>query len=470
MRFVSVLTTLSLLCSLSMSAFARAQTTKEEIKTIAVADFTGADKEFGRFIADTLLTDLARSTQLSLVERNEIRQAFQELKLQSTGLTEPKQIQKVGKILSADGLIVGSYFLQGTTLTINARLLDVHTGHLAQGGSANVSGQKENLLLLSEQLANRLHKNLTGIELLTEPVDSVEAPPTVAPSSGNPPAAPTPVNRRETLATRLKDIGVIPAGAKAQDTLQERDIARVVQWVQRQFPRQERTPLNISKPNAPVNRLRVLAAMLKIAVPLDNITRFSDAPDNSLTPDFAKIPLWGRPFVASAIEERWWSANHPILPAQAATWRFVVVILDRMPLDPAEGGAAPTRQTSPETPASAETYSGLVLDASTLTVERAMSPRIVDEDGVQIYPLKGSYDFDSLLERGLMSYCETTDQTRKRAGANPLKIPVIEVIAPANADFVISRSDGEKIRNANRRNKFLEKWAVSVLSQTKTTP
>ena len=41
---------------------------KEPPKTIAVADFTGTDKEYGRFIADTLLTDLTRdrkSTRLN---------------------------------------------------------------------------------------------------------------------------------------------------------------------------------------------------------------------------------------------------------------------------------------------------------------------------------------------------------------------------------------------------------------------
>src|SRR5947209_10750856 len=96
--------------------------------TIAVADFTGSDKELGRFIAETLLTDLAQSQQLNLVERTEIRQALTELKLQSTGLVEPQNVKQLGKLVGADRLIVGSFFLHDDQVFVNARLLDVKTG------------------------------------------------------------------------------------------------------------------------------------------------------------------------------------------------------------------------------------------------------------------------------------------------------------------------------------------------------
>ena len=73
--------------------------------TLAVADFSGTDKELGRFLAETLLTDLAQSRTLHLVERTEIRKALTELKLQSTGLFEMQQIKQLGKMVRADRLI-----------------------------------------------------------------------------------------------------------------------------------------------------------------------------------------------------------------------------------------------------------------------------------------------------------------------------------------------------------------------------
>src|SRR5205085_549074 len=78
--------------------------------TIAVADFSGEDPELGRLLADTLLTDLGQSTQLHLVERTEIRRALEELKLQSTGLFAPEEAQALGRMVRADGLIVGSFY------------------------------------------------------------------------------------------------------------------------------------------------------------------------------------------------------------------------------------------------------------------------------------------------------------------------------------------------------------------------
>src|SRR5690348_10227270 len=101
---------LSITCVLC--AAARADTVSEgeankpnDGVTVAVADFSGTDKDLGRFLADTLLTDLAQSKKLVLVERAQIGQALTELKLQSSGLAEPKQVTRLGRLVGADHLI-----------------------------------------------------------------------------------------------------------------------------------------------------------------------------------------------------------------------------------------------------------------------------------------------------------------------------------------------------------------------------
>src|SRR5579862_9795656 len=73
--------------------------------TVAVADFSGPDKDLGRFLADTLLTDLAQSKQLVLVERAQIGKTLTELKLQTSGLAEPSQVKRLGRLIGADRLI-----------------------------------------------------------------------------------------------------------------------------------------------------------------------------------------------------------------------------------------------------------------------------------------------------------------------------------------------------------------------------
>ncbi len=156
--------------------------------TIAVADFSGADPDMGRFIAETLLTDLAESRSLHFAERSEIRRALDELKLQSTGLIDSQQIAQLGKLVSADRLIVGSYFEAGDQVIINARLLDVETGRLAEGGSGNVSGDRRNLLSLVHRLAHQFHRRITGDDFV---IDGEGAEPRTQPFTPNTPTPST---------------------------------------------------------------------------------------------------------------------------------------------------------------------------------------------------------------------------------------------------------------------------------------
>jgi hypothetical protein len=359
-------------------------------------------------------------------------------------------------------LIVGSYLQRGAILTINARLLDVRTGKLAPGGSANVSGNQDDLLGLADRLARYLHKNLTGSDL---------APEEATPADPAPPSAVKTVDLSAPRGTFefLKTQRIASANATPNSLVLERDLDRLVKWAVTQFPKQDSAPFALTRLDAPVTRLRVLAALVKVALPPDGVTRHRFVSDYALTPDATRIPLWGKPYLAAAIEDQWWSASVPLQAIQGANWQFVCKLLEKMPLDelrPAPKPIPPRRSVKREGAEAPDpdAYTGLTLDAMGLSIERAMSPRIVDEDGNQVYPLKIEYSYDDLLERGLVSYCETERQTRRRAGERPLCIRALDVLGSSNSDLVVSREDAERIRSANRRGKFLERWAVCFLS------
>lgn len=173
---------------------AKAETSREI--TIAVADFTGEEAALGRFLADTLLTDLAQSARLCLVERGELRRAIEELKLEETGLFAPPQARALGQMLRADRLIVGSYLRQDDRLLINARLLDVETGRVLPGGAATLSGESGSLLDLMHRLARQFHVHLTGEPLVLEG-ERREPPALARPEAEDPPrSAPLPAKPR----------------------------------------------------------------------------------------------------------------------------------------------------------------------------------------------------------------------------------------------------------------------------------
>jgi TolB-like protein len=457
--------------------------------TIAVADFSGQDKDLGRFLADTLLTDLAQSDRLHLVERSEIRQALSELKLQSTGLVEPQQVQKIGKMLGADRLIVGSYLVRDNQLILNARLLDVHTGKVAQGDAANVTGRRDSVLPLVHRLAHLFHKRMTGSDFAlgneqgddTGPANSSD---TIVPDNRSDaplvPVKPAP-DKSETdrsvsteMAAEPPAFAVNLAGVSygaPNAVVTEQDLASLVRQIA--GPVAVRS-LTIEHPSAPVTRLRVLAALVKTLTPTLSLAAYRSVSPSHLTPDAGSLPLWGRPYVASAVERGLWPAQRPLHGGDPATWAFVrAVVTLAAPRPPVTIVVAQARQdvglrvrtsavivAAPLEQEVQGAYTGLVIDAHDLSVQRAMSVRILDEDGRVVYPAHGHIpDIDWLEDNGMVSYHRNGNDL-PRAGSKPLYVRALRV---SGDDFIVSNETADRILDENSRSKFLWKWSVCVL-------
>jgi TolB-like protein len=428
-------------------------------RAIAVADFSGKDRELGRFIAETLLTDLAQSLKLLLAERAELHRTLTELKLQATGLTEPQQVKRVGKIVGVGHLIVGSYLIYNNQIIINARLLDVRSGRLVPGGAAQVSGGSQDILAVTHRLARQFHKRVAGAELATE--EEVAKAEDSLDSRAIPASIPPPESPRDDLAP-WRSLGLIPATARANDPLLERDLISLIARLKRRIGSQTETPLAATQSTAPVSRLRALTALVKLLVSPDSIAYQTSLPE-TLPPDFEQVPGWGKPYVGAAIDQDWWPSDRPVRPREAATWAFVGAILQRMPLEgEADSDARRTADTREES-GDSDVYTGLIVDAREFSLQRTMSLRILDEDGRLVYPdPKHIPDYDFLQEKGLASYY-TEAQEARRAGRRPLIVPAADVVGPGRDNLVVSNEAAHRIQEASRRGRFLQRWAVGVL-------
>jgi TolB-like protein len=129
---------------------------------LAVSDFTGDNPALCQAATEIVLTDLAKSRRLTLVERAQLRQALSELRLQKTGLTESGDMARAGKIIGATHVVIGSLSVNEQRVILNARVLDVRTGALYAGAAVNVEGWSDELFALAHELANSLHYQLTG--------------------------------------------------------------------------------------------------------------------------------------------------------------------------------------------------------------------------------------------------------------------------------------------------------------------
>ena len=109
---------------------------------------------------------------------------------------------------------------------------------------------------------------------------------------------------------------------------------------------------------------------------------------------------------------------------------------------------------------SGESYTGLVIDCSDMNLNPVMSPVIRNDGGQAIYGHK-NLDIDKVIELGMASYAEDTNDeiSRSRAGDNPLVVKAV-ALQGFNANPVVSVSDSDKILIANQNDQFLDNLKV----------
>ncbi|EGO63984.1 LPP20 family lipoprotein [Acetonema longum] len=111
-------------------------------------------------------------------------------------------------------------------------------------------------------------------------------------------------------------------------------------------------------------------------------------------------------------------------------------------------------------------YTGLVIDARRLGLERTMTPMIYDETGKVIYG-NMYVDQNYVVQNGLVDYAaspgaiELIGMGQSRAGADYIEVKAIK-LRDRNRNIVISAADGDRILNANGPTGFLLKCNVVI--------
>jgi curli biogenesis system outer membrane secretion channel CsgG len=104
---------------------------KQDDLTIAAlpfSDFSGRESQLGLFLADHLSTELRRQGQgIQLVDRLNLPKVLEEQKLSTTSLTDPTTGVRLGRLSTADTLMVGRIDLSSNSIILDVSLVDVET-------------------------------------------------------------------------------------------------------------------------------------------------------------------------------------------------------------------------------------------------------------------------------------------------------------------------------------------------------
>jgi len=145
---------------------------------------------------------------------------------------------------------------------------------------------------------------------------------------------------------------------------------------------------------------------------------------------------------------------------------FASVIIPRI-LERRQAAPMPATPQAPVTasPASGgEVFTGLVVDARGIQARPAMSPRIIDEKGQEVY---GSMNVEReyAVQQGMSGYARdlTAAQSNARVTNNPVSVKGLRTEGAGRSDIVIANADAEKIRASGDNQGFLKKCRVMIV-------
>lgn len=132
-------------------------------RTIAVPPmtFSGSDvslRPLERGMADLIITDLSRSAQLTVVERDRMQALADEIRLSESGAVDSSTALRTGRLIQAGNLVNGSIVQQGAQLRLDARVVNVASGVI--GEPATVNNSIDALFAMEKQLVFQLFERL----------------------------------------------------------------------------------------------------------------------------------------------------------------------------------------------------------------------------------------------------------------------------------------------------------------------
>jgi hypothetical protein len=109
-------------------------------------------------------------------------------------------------------------------------------------------------------------------------------------------------------------------------------------------------------------------------------------------------------------------------------------------------------------------YTGLIVDARGLGIRPAMAPKVLNEDGKEVY---GSawISRDYAVREGMVGYLKdpVAAQANPRVTDKPLMVKALKPSGDARVDMVISNAEAAMLHNAAQNLSMLEKCRVIIL-------
>jgi outer membrane protein OmpA-like peptidoglycan-associated protein/curli biogenesis system outer membrane secretion channel CsgG len=147
--------------------------TLNAISVVAFKNNSGKHKYdyLSNAIPESLSTSLIKKTGLPFAERLNLEKALEEMEIGMTGIIEPATAASVGKLAGATQLVIGSFQVHDTNLTVFAKIIDTENGLVAANEST--TGNISDIPRIANDLADKLVGTLSSVRVTKEAKRSI---------------------------------------------------------------------------------------------------------------------------------------------------------------------------------------------------------------------------------------------------------------------------------------------------------
>jgi len=109
-------------------------------------------------------------------------------------------------------------------------------------------------------------------------------------------------------------------------------------------------------------------------------------------------------------------------------------------------------------------YTGLIIDTKGLELHPAMSPKVLDEEGREVYG-SAYVSREFAIKQGIVGYAKDIDSARQneRVTDNPIIVKGIKAEGAGNSNVVIKNSDANMLRDSSKNLSFLSQCRVLLV-------
>ncbi len=144
----------------------RVSQTRQQMPVVVVMDFVDRSKErhthlwIGEALSELLTSNLSDARDLAVVDRENLDTHYAEMDLSRTGLVSTDSAAKFGRMVMASHVVVGSFSVNGRSVSINARIVSLESGGVC--GQANAVGRVDQVMGLEATIAREILKTLSN--------------------------------------------------------------------------------------------------------------------------------------------------------------------------------------------------------------------------------------------------------------------------------------------------------------------